>query len=388
MITKVRFTNFASIKDSGVIVLDKINVLIGKNASGKSNFINALTLTRDLSRGEDINDVFPDIILSKRNLFYRGQKKNIEIFLEFIGFDKKLYRFRYEIRLQEKKDEIDSLVIPSESLEAFSDGNWSFLYKRNGNDLTFAGQKEIPLKINNKKLLFSYFDDKTLHDAAKRLKSIFTIKNTDLVPDRGPYVNISELNLQKLNHLAVKLKKNNEADFRDVQEAVKKIIPYFESVRVSDLRKILNYDVNEIENIEEQYLVYWRQKFSDLAFDSKTLSSGDQRTIYILFAMFYLTKGSTISIEEIENGIHIGRVSSFLDQIRTSANNRDLQIIISTHSREILNHIFPKEVIFCKLFEEDGTTYQRLVDNKLYRIVEEDLGESSSARDYIDSGYF
>lgn len=386
MITKVRIKNFASIKDSGIIDLGKINVLIGQNASGKSNFINALTFTRDLSRGQDVNDIFTDF--STRNLFYCGTSDNVEIFIEFIGFNNKKYRFKYQIELVVKKTARDVLVIPFESLEIYEEGNWNYLYRRKENDLSFTGQENIPLKINNKKLLFSYFEDPSLIEVSRRLKSIFVIKNTDLIQDLTPYVNSANIDVRKLNHLAVELSKNKKKEFELAQKAVKKIIPYFSSVHVEDLKELFSKDESKMNSFEESYLVFWRQTFSKLNLESRTLSSGDQRTIFILFAMFYLNEGATISVEEIENGIHIGRVSIFLDQIRTLADNRNLQIIISTHSKDILNHIFPKEVIFCKLSKETGTTYQKIIDNKMYQIVEAELGENASAKDYFDSGYF
>jgi len=47
MIKRIRICNFKSLKDT-VIELGKFNVLIGPNASGKTNTIQALKLLRDI----------------------------------------------------------------------------------------------------------------------------------------------------------------------------------------------------------------------------------------------------------------------------------------------------------------------------------------------------
>jgi len=60
MIRKITIENFRSIKKQ-TVVLNKLTAVIGKNGSGKSNFISAITLFKSLATGSDL-----DIIVNSK----------------------------------------------------------------------------------------------------------------------------------------------------------------------------------------------------------------------------------------------------------------------------------------------------------------------------------
>ena len=81
MIKKLKIKNYKSLKDVE-LKLEKFNVLIGPNASGKSNLLDCLAFVSELTQ----DNVYRD--LGDRGGYERvvfgGEKENIEISFEFV----------------------------------------------------------------------------------------------------------------------------------------------------------------------------------------------------------------------------------------------------------------------------------------------------------------
>ena len=81
MIKKLKIKNYKSLKDVE-LELDKFNVLIGPNASGKSNLLDCLTFISEIAQGSI------DKSLTGRGGYERvvfsGKKENIELSIDFI----------------------------------------------------------------------------------------------------------------------------------------------------------------------------------------------------------------------------------------------------------------------------------------------------------------
>ena len=78
-IKSVEIQNFKSIKDSGVIELNNINILIGANGSGKSNFIKFLYFLKKISDEELRIYLTRSGTLEKKgidNILHFGRKKS------------------------------------------------------------------------------------------------------------------------------------------------------------------------------------------------------------------------------------------------------------------------------------------------------------------------
>lgn len=55
MITKIRLQNWKSFKDS-ILYIDSLGILIGTNASGKSNVLDAFAFLRAIGEGKSLLD--------------------------------------------------------------------------------------------------------------------------------------------------------------------------------------------------------------------------------------------------------------------------------------------------------------------------------------------
>lgn len=85
-------------------------------------------------------------------------------------------------------------------------------------------------------------------------------------------------------------------------------------------------------------------------YDAPLLSDGTLRVLAIAAAMLSATEGSLVVIEEIDNGVHPSRARHLLDRINAIAQRRNLRVLLSTHNPALLDALPPsalKDVVFC-----------------------------------------
>jgi len=97
-----------------------------------------------------------------------------------------------------------------------------------------------------------------------------------------------------------------------------------------------------------------------------SVSDGTLRFMGILAAMFSAPEGSLFLLEEIENGLHPTRVHLLVELLEQFAESRSLQIVGTTHSTQVLlslsEHTLRNAVLFARSEETPGTITRRLGD--------------------------
>ncbi len=93
--------------------------------------------------------------------------------------------------------------------------------------------------------------------------------------------------------------------------------------------------------------------------DASLLSDGTLRVLAIASALLSAPEGSMVIIEEIDNGVHPSRAKRLLESINRIANDRKLNILISSHNPALLDALplsaIP-DVVFCYRDKIDGTS--------------------------------
>ena len=93
--------------------------------------------------------------------------------------------------------------------------------------------------------------------------------------------------------------------------------------------------------------------------DASLLSDGTLRVLAIAAAMLSAPEGSLVVIEEIDNGVHPSRAHHLLQQIQDIASQRNLRVLLSTHNPAMLDALPDSavpEVVFCYRHPEDGAS--------------------------------
>jgi predicted ATPase len=94
-------------------------------------------------------------------------------------------------------------------------------------------------------------------------------------------------------------------------------------------------------------------------YDASLLSDGTLRVLAIAAAMLSAEEGSLVVIEEIDNGVHPSRARHLLAQIRAIAERRQLRVLLSTHNPALLDalpDVSIPDVVFCYRDPKDGSS--------------------------------
>ncbi|MCH7687052.1 MAG: ATP-binding protein, partial [Planctomycetes bacterium] len=117
----------------------------------------------------------------------------------------------------------------------------------------------------------------------------------------------------------------------------------------------------ELDEVLVQLVEEGGQKIS-----ARILSDGTLRFMGLLAALFTVPEGTIILLEEIENGLHPTRIHLLMELLEQFAAERNLQIIATTHSSQVLMGLsesaLQDAVLFARDEEHPGTIVKRLGD--------------------------
>ena len=91
-------------------------------------------------------------------------------------------------------------------------------------------------------------------------------------------------------------------------------------------------------------------------------SDGSLRALAILLAIETAMEGDTILIEEPEQNLHPWAVRDLMDHLREAAKERELQVVMTTHSQHVLERVKPEEVRVAIRTIAEGTKFHKIKD--------------------------
>lgn len=342
MINKIKIEGYKSIRNMELELLP-INVLIGSNGIGKSNFISFFKLIHIIyeQRLENFS-----MINSADNLLYFGRKTTDFLKLQ-IQFDQKN---GYEVVLQPSID--NKLFINREQIGFNkSKGDFSSFY---GEGWVTKGinqnAKESALKTVNSGI-GAYVNDyfKTLknyhfHDtsATAKLRASCNVNDNNYLKENGS--NLPAF----LYHL--KLKHPN--DFTKIERLLKMVVPFFE-----------RFNLEPNRNNEEEIALEWTEiNHPESYFNATHFSDGTIRFIALATLLLQPNPPKTIIIDEPELGLHPFAINKLAGLIRKASANS--QIIIATQSVDLVNNFEPNEIIAVDR-KDNQSVFNRLDNDNL-----------------------
>ncbi|MCY4030472.1 MAG: ATP-binding protein [Acidobacteria bacterium] len=129
------------------------------------------------------------------------------------------------------------------------------------------------------------------------------------------------------------------------------------------VRALPEQDIQEIDFIETprgEVMVALTETFGGHAtrYDATLLSDGTLRVLAIAAAILS-APGGLVVIEEIDNGVHPSRAGRILHRVSRIAKERDLRVLISSHNPALLDAL-PDDavphVVFCYRDPDDGSS--------------------------------
>lgn len=404
IINEISITNFKSFKEI-TVKLNEFNVILGANASGKSNFIQALKFIHDIVEyGLDNAISLQGGVDYLRNAKI-GSTERLSINLKFdikdedqirlLGPKPKdnqallLYKLDYEFDLEFRvkghgyKIINDKATLYYKCLEIIRQGKNSKKVKSHTEtgDFKYTIYKDSrKIKTNIQKPDFFKFDEEDFFP--KLLKNIFNqpkdllLRNIFffLPPSTDNYFNnicIYDFDPKLLKKPSSITSKNElEEDGSNLAFVLMKIINNRKNKKVfsnliNELLPFVN-DVNVEKFVDKSILFKIKEEYSNnLFFPSSLMSDGTVNITALLVALYFEEK-PLIVIEEPERNIHPYLLSKLVNMMKDASANK--QIIITTHNPEVVKYTDLNSLYFISRCSDGYSTISKPYEKEGIRL--------------------
>ena len=349
---KITIKGFKSIRALEDFDLSNLNVLIGGNGAGKSNFIDFFRMLRAMLElplpglaSASLKTYIADGGGSDDFLF-NGPKvtEQIEIVTRF---GPNGYRFK----LAPTADE--NFIINDEAryYEGGAIGWWEMGSGQATPELLkdkdkrgFAGGRNVASYIYD---AISSWKIYHFHDTSK----LASMRRYETIDDHD-YLRFDAANIAPFLY---DLKKNAQNVYKQIVDTIRLVTPFFDDF-------ILKPNKNEKVNLR------WRQKGSDYPLKPHHLSDGTLRFICLTTALLQPVLPSTIIIDEPELGLHPYAIVILAELIQ--ATSKKTQIIISTQSPSLVDYFEPEDIIVVNR-KKGASVFERLNKHDLSSWLED-----------------
>jgi predicted ATPase len=367
-LTRVRAWNFKSFRELD-IRLEDLNVVIGGNASGKSNFVQLFTFIRNIAESGLENAISiqggPKYL---RNMHGGTEDKltieltgDTEIPADPTGTPSQLPRLTYRF----------SLAFNSGSPVRIEEDELSgpfFEIARRANRYHLDGQAflggAIVERMNSRAQedpnLGLLLEVAPFYPLLEGLKSIATYDIDPKGPKLGTLFSKSDLDPDASN-LAMALSRilSNVEDRRKLMNLLKAVLPFAEDLEVGQMH-------------DSSLLFQMRERFSPEPMPAFFLSDGTIDVI-ALIVILYFERKSTVIIEEPERNLHPSLISTLVELLKDAS--RVKQIIVSTHNPELVRYADPPQLILMSRDASGSSHASRPADKaQVQRFLKEELG--------------
>ncbi|MEM2441944.1 MAG: AAA family ATPase [Candidatus Bathyarchaeia archaeon] len=323
MFTRLHIQNFLSLRDVS-IELGKVNVLVGPNASGKSNVARTLQLLAKHARGGlPVLDGYRAL----RDLsFSFDPAVNIKIALEALVEGAK-YGFVLQLT---NENYVEQVLKEGEEIVFHEMRTNTFRFKGSYRSDVVPPIGYCPYYGHVPKSILTAFPSYIERGAYLLASSLRNISVHSFSPGNlrlknsitaEPLLDYYGGNLAR--HLLY-LYTERRKDFMRVEETLKNMVPEVEEV---------------IPHIEQTEVEVWiKVKGMDEPLKPHNISDGTLRLLAMITALY--GGSSLVVLEEPENCIHPHLLETFMHLVRETPS----QVIIITHSPYLLDHVKPEDV--------------------------------------------
>ena len=368
MLTAFKLNNFKSFQDEAVLPLGgALTVLIGANAAGKSNVLEALRLLSWLASGNKLGAIQREVNRADKvvrgrvpDLFRRGEHRfalgcqvqdaagdsSLSMALELRGDDLHIVAERMDT----------GTGVPLYDMDQPSQGELATEAGVAYNNFLKGGNKPH-IKVTDQMAVFAQLDSpasfhanhrKAQQEIPKVCKAYQALLSNVLFLDPVP------ARMRDFSFLADKRLGGDGANLSSVLyqlwcegELRGELLSFIQSLPEQDITGL-----DFLKGPRGDVMVQLIETFSGTPrrFEAALLSDGTLRVLAIAAAMLSAPEGSLVVIEEIDNGVHPSRARHLLERIQAVAERRNLRVLLSTHNPAMLDALPDKavpDVVFC-----------------------------------------
>lgn len=347
-IDRIQVSGFKSIRQAD-LKLNALNVLIGPNGVGKSNFIGLFRLINNIV--ERRLQVHVGTAGGAGTLLHFGRKTTPAIALEFT-FSDAVNGYRCKLTGTES----DSLIFEDESTW-FHDKKYPRPYTSG-----LGGGHRETLLVDDKGKPGRKIDEYVV--SAMRSWRIYHFHDTSAEAKVKQAGNLHDNRVLKgdASNLAAflnLLKARHQAHYRNIVDAVRMVAPFLEDLVLEPLA--LNKETIRLE---------WREAGTDHVFGPSALSDGTLRFLCLATLLLQPNLPSTILLDEPELGLHPYAITLLAELLRGASTKT--QVIASTQSVSLVNQFEPQDVFVVE--REGGQSVFKRLDKGAMDAWIEDYG--------------
>jgi len=351
-VDQITIEGFKSIKKSK-IGLNNLNVLIGANGAGKTNFISFFKMLNEIYN-QNLK-LYTAKSGGASNVLYFGRKQT-EVIKTSVIFGPNSYRFSLEAT-----DE-DEFVFNNESVTYHDQ-----MYPVPLQNQLGAGHKETNLfkiskSFSNRTVIADYVISALKHWKVYHFHDTSVSAGMKISCD----INDNEVLKADASNLAAYLYMLKETQFNyyeHILNTVQLIAPFIKDFVLEPLK--LNRNLIRLKWIHKDD--------SNAIFDITQLSDGTLRTICLITLLLQPNMPSTIIIDEPELGLHPYAIT-LLSSLFKSVSKKQ-QLIVSTQSVPLIDNLEPEDIIVVDYYDKQSH-FTRLSEEKLGDwLTEYSLGE-------------
>ena len=385
MLKKITLENWKSFRHAELYI-DPLTVLIGTNASGKSNVVDALDFLNSIMQGTSVEAVLTgDIAAARlRQRFTPGIRGGVEwavrkpetkfSFQVLVDGENETEDYFYKITIEitpivqlidesiistrsdnfsssEEPDFIAHFVIENSAFKTSLKNGKEFLEFVYPNPHSWLG------KLGGQFIPFYKFDSVEhmiyAHNTIPNLlKNIFIFN--PIPSQMRNYSPLSKKLERDGSNIAGVLAALPEQQKAEVEEY---LLKYLAKLPEGDMRKVWAETVGRLESDAMLYCEeIWHYNQEPMIVDARGMSDGTLRFLAILTAMLTQPKKSLIVIEEVDNGLHPSRAGLLLQMLREIGEQRKIDVLVTTHNSALLDELTPKFIPFVMVTYRDKKT--------------------------------
>lgn len=373
MITRLHLHNWKSFEDADLYI-DPLTFVIGTNASGKSNILDALNFLKRVSEGTLIKECISEVRGGEDWMILQGKSH----FALTVDVEEGDYTYVYTIGVSRIGN---TCVLTEEVLKR----RWKNTLERvlynaeyannNSNEPSLdtrftTGRRGNPKRLNlsrNTAVLTQVeviSVVKEVRDAAsivrKTLNNIFVLMpDTTAMRDYSP---LSERLRQDGSNIAGVLAAMDEDKQKDIEE---KLTKYLKPLPEKDLNRVW---AEAVGRFNRDAMLYCEEQWTDEAvtFDARCMSDGTLRFVAVVAALLTENPGSLLVIEEIDNGLHPSRSEDLVRVLRELGELGGIDVLCTTHNPVLIDALGNEMIPFISFVKrnERGYSYIELLEEK------------------------
>ena len=330
---KIEIKGYKSFKEV-TLDLHPLNILIGANGAGKSNFLSLFEMLGAIYDRRQIEYVARRGGVDK--FLHHGKKETESIQIRVVAD-----RNSYDVKLQEADGKF---IISSENTGyLFYNTTWD---NREIAHYTLEANIKLSKSLKRNQYIRDYLSQiRKFHFHDTGSKSPFS-SESHIVNDA--YILYEQG--QNIAAFLFKIQSENPAVYARILKVIQSVAPYFND---------FYFNPSKAGTLRLQ----WRDKYSSMIYGPNDLSDGTIRFVALTTLFLQPTLPQVIIIDEPELGLHPVAIQKLAGMIRSAA-NRGTQIIVATQSVDLISNFEPDDIVVVD--QIDGKTLlNRLEEDEL-----------------------